>query len=295
MKVRIGIGTSGKGLTAVELEQLCVALGEQGFDSIWLSEVLTQGGIDPFVGLAWLAGRLPKLKIGTTFLIPGRNVLRLARQLAALDFVSGGRLLLVGVPGLPQGAEAAAIGVDRKDRGRVMDDTLPLLKALLAGEATDLPETDGAASQVVVDPLPIQQPLELWLGGTVKSALVRCGRFGDGWLPSLSTPADVAKDRQIIEEVAASSQRQIDPEHYGVSIGYSQEPLPVPLRTALQARARRDDLTELVPESLSQVRDLLQRYVEVGFSKFVLRPLQSVVSWDKELELLAHGVGDLQT
>jgi len=111
VKVRIGIGTAGHVTDPAVLESICVALLANDFDSIWVSEVLSQPGLDPLVSLAWLAGRLEKLKIGTTFLLPGRNLLRLARQLATLDFLTQGRLLITGVPGITLGGEATAVGV----------------------------------------------------------------------------------------------------------------------------------------------------------------------------------------
>ena len=100
MKVRIGIGSTGQVANPTTLEELCRELVACGFDSIWVSEVLSQPGLDPFVAMAWLAGRFESLKIGATFLVPGRNILRLARQLASLDVLSNGQLLLTAVPGL---------------------------------------------------------------------------------------------------------------------------------------------------------------------------------------------------
>jgi alkanesulfonate monooxygenase SsuD/methylene tetrahydromethanopterin reductase-like flavin-dependent oxidoreductase (luciferase family) len=102
MKVRIGIGTGAASASPVELGAVVDAIEDLGFDSLWLSEVLTAPSVDPMVGLAWAAARRPTLKLGTTMLLPGRNVVRLAKQLAALDVLSGGRLLVTFVPGLAQ-------------------------------------------------------------------------------------------------------------------------------------------------------------------------------------------------
>jgi len=293
MKVRIGIGIAGAHAPD-DLEGLCRALLEHRFDSIWIPEILTQPGLDPMVALAWLSGRLPALKVGTTFLLPKRNVLRLARQLATLDQLSGGRLLLTGVPGLAKGPESVAVGALPSTRGALIDESLPLLKRLLDGEATDVPSDAGVARSVVLDPPSRQRPLEIWLGGMVPSSLDRCGRLGDGWLPAMCTPAQAAAGRRRIEEVAAEAGRAIDPEHYGVSIGYAAAPLDDGVRRALQARAKTDDLTAIVPQSLEELHDLLCAYLEVGFSKFVVRPLVVPTSWGHELEELAEAVGALQ-
>jgi len=295
VKVRIGIGTGGEGLGGSDLEQLCRAIGEHRFDSIWISELLSRPGVDPLVALAWLSGRLPGLKIGTTFLLPGRNLLRLARQLATLDHLSGGRLLLTAVPGLQRGAERSAVGVAPKERGRAIEASLPILRSLLGGMPTTVPGPIGETEGVVLDPLPIQQPLEIWLGGSLPSALDRCGRVGDGWLPAMITPADCRTGRERIEAVAAEHGRHIDPEHFGVSIGYSLTGLPAGIEAALRDRAAREDLSSVVPVGPSALRDLLEAYLEAGFSKFVLRPVVAPAAWEAELAALATAVGDLQT
>ena len=80
MKVRIGVGISGSQLTHPQMVRLVDDLEDLGFDSLWLSEVLTTSVIDPLVGMAWVAGRKSKLKLGTTMLLPGRNPVRLAKE-----------------------------------------------------------------------------------------------------------------------------------------------------------------------------------------------------------------------
>jgi len=295
MKVRIGIGSGGEGLEPGGFEGLCRAMATQGFDSIWISELLSRPGLDPMVALAWLSGRMPELKIGATFLVPGRNLLRLARQLAALDYLSGGRLLLAAVPGLPRGGERNAVGVDPKGRGRMIEEALPILRSLLSGDPTDVPGPVGVTEGVVLDPRPVQQPLEIWLGGSLPSALDRCGRVGDGWLPAMISPADCAVGRERINAVAAEHGRRIDPEHFGVSIGYSLDVLPDAVVVALEARSSAPMLSSVVPVGRRAIRELLEAYLEVGFSKFVLRPLVAPTSWDAELDALASSVGDLQT
>src|SRR5256712_12589400 len=111
MKIRIGVGSAGASSTPDALAELVTALDDLGFDSLWLSEVLTAPVLDPVVGLAWAAANNPRLKLGTTMLLPGRHVLRLAKQLASLDVLSRGRLLLRVVPGLTYAPERDGIGV----------------------------------------------------------------------------------------------------------------------------------------------------------------------------------------
>jgi len=293
MKIRIGVGAGGASSSTEALAELVAGIDELGFDSLWLSEVLTGPVLDPVVALSWAAASSPRLKVGTTMLLPGRNVLRLAKQLASLDVLSKGRLLVTLVPGLTHAPEREAIGVEPKQRGAAIDEALPLLRRLWAGETVSHDGAAGRLRDVKLSPLPVQQPLEVWLGGTAPAALERCGRLSDGWLPSLCTPEEAAAGRVVIEEAAARAGRSISSEHFGVSIGYATAPIDP--ATARAMTARRPRSVELTPVGLPAVRKLIEQFIAVGFSKFVLRPLAAPASWRAELEALAAAVGELQT
>src|SRR6266536_211097 len=293
MKIRIGVGAAGASATPDALAELVTGLDDLGFDSLWLSEVLTGPIIDPVVGLAWAAASNPRVKIGTTMLLPGRNVLRLAKQLASLDVLCRGRLLVTLVPGLTYPPEREAIGVEPKQRGAFIDEALPLLRRLWSGETVSHDGPAGNLREVKLSPLPVQQPLEIWLGGTVPAALERCGRLSDGWLPSLCTPEEAAAGRVAIDEAADKAGRSISREHFGVSIGYAR--VPIDPATARMMAARRPRALELTPVGLPALRQLIEQFLAVGFSKFVLRPVVPPKSWRTELEALSGAVGDLQT
>jgi probable F420-dependent oxidoreductase len=293
MKIRIGVGSAGATASTEAMAELVAGLDEFGFDSLWLSEVLTGPVMDPVVGLAWAAASNPRLKVGTTMLLPGRNVLRLAKQLASLDRLSRGRLLVTLVPGLTFAPEREAIGMEPRQRGAFIDEALPLLRRLWAGETVSHEGAAGTLRDVKLSPLPVQQPLEVWLGGTVPAALERCGRLSDGWLPSLCTPEEAAAGRVVIEAAAARAGRSISGEHFGMSVGYATAPIDP--ATARAMAARRPRSVELTPVGLPALRKLLEQFIAVGFSKFVVRPLVTPKSWRAELEALAGAVGDLQT
>jgi probable F420-dependent oxidoreductase len=293
MKIRIGVGSGGASPTMEALAELVTGLDELGFDSVWLSEVLTGPVFDPLVTLAWAAAENPRLKLGTTMLLPGRNVLRLAKQLATLDLLSRGRLLVTLVPGLTYAPEDEAIGVDLKQRGAFIEEALPLLRRLWAGERVSHEGRAGTLREVTLWPLPLQRPLEVWLGGTAPAALARCGRLADGWLPSLCTPEEAAAGRMVIEDAAGRAGRSISGEHFGVSIGYARAPIDP--ATARAMTARRPRSLELTPVGLPALRRLIEQFIAVGFSKFVVRPVVAPPFWRAELEALAAAVGDLQT
>lgn len=291
MKVRIAVGLGGTAVDADTFAAVVGALGPLGFDSLWISEVLTGPGPDPLVALAVAAQLNPKLKLGTTLLLPGRNELRLAKALASLDVLTRGRLLLTFVPGLTRGLERDAIGVAVADRAAAIEHTLPRLRRWWAGQPVD---------GITLAPLPVQDPIEVWLGGLAAPSLIRCGRLGDGWLGAACTPDQAAAAKTTIDEAAAAADREVDPEHFGLSIAYSHQPLDDQQLAALAARNRAADPRTLVPVGYPALRELLQSHIEVGMSKFVLRPPSSgrsgdPVAWRDELAELADAVADLQT
>jgi len=296
VKVRIGIGMGvTTGGTDASFARIIDDLDELGFDSVWLPEVLTAATLDPLVGLAFAAAHNPRLKLGTTMLLPGRNPVRLAKELATLDVLSGGRLLCTFVPGLPRQPETGAAGVAGPDKAAAMDEMLPLLRELWSGRSVSHHGRSGQFDEVTLSPLPVQEPLEFWTGGMVPAALRRCGRLADGWLPSACTPAEAAAGRTVIDEAAAEVGREISPEHFGVSIAYASEPLSPSAARALGSARRGVDPADVVPVGIDGLRAMLEAFLAVGFSKFVVRPLAEPGTWRSELEALATGVLDLQT
>jgi probable F420-dependent oxidoreductase len=248
--------------------------------------------------MAFAAGRTAKLKFGTSVLVlPGRNPVVLAKELASLDRLSGGRLLPAFGLGVADPHEQQAFGVAREERAAWFDEALPLLRRLWLEDVVDHDGPRFHYESLRVLPKPTQQPPDIWLGGIAPSELRRVGRLGDGWLPSFVTPADVARGRATIEEVAAQHERAIDPEHFGVLIPYAMgEPRPELL--GLLARRRPDlDPTELVPVGLPTVARRIDAFVAAGASKFVLIPFDepSADGFPDHLAEVAEALLPLQT
>jgi probable F420-dependent oxidoreductase len=296
MKVRFGFTCRGQAELALDdFPRLVDDLERLGFDSLWLPELMLNGPFDPLVGLAHAAARTVRLKLGAYLIVPGRNPVRLARDLANLDRLSAGRLLLIMVLGQPDEAEMLAQDVSKAERGALLEEVLPLLRRLWSG---DIVNHDGPRYQLRdarLSPTPVQQPLEMWLGGQVPEALRRAGRLGDGWIPGLITPTEAAEKRQRVEAAAAQAGRTIDPEHFGVNLTYSRGPLPPAV--VEQLRRRRPDLdpTDLVPQSRTALHARVEAWLEVGFSKFLLRPAVPPTDWTAELEALAADILERQT
>jgi probable F420-dependent oxidoreductase len=298
MKIRIGYGL-GTGTSlggGAGFASLVDSLEANRFDSLWLSERVTGGAVDPIVGLSVAAGRTKKLKLGFSVLVlPGRNPVLLAKELASLDHLSGGRLLPAFGLGVADGSEQQAFGVAREERAKRFDEALPLLRRFWTEETVDHEGTFFRYAGIGVRPKPVQSPLEVWLGGRAPSELRRVGRLGDGWLPSFTTPADAAAGRVVVEEAAAAAGRAIDPEHWGALVIYSQGgELPDRFAALLKARNPDGDPNDIVPTGLPALRSLLERFCEVGFSKFVLVPAGEPASWEDELGSVAADVLTLQ-
>ena len=291
MKVRIGygLGVRTPTLDGGRFGDLVDALDDVGFDSLWLSERVTGTCPDPMVGLSFAAGRSTTLKLGTSVqVLPGRNLPLLAKAWASLDQLSGGRCLPAFGLGVADPKEQAAFGVERTERAARFEEGLPKLRRLWAGE-----EVDG----VTIAPLPLQQPLDVWLGGAAPRELRRVGRHGDGWLPSFCTPADVVAGRAVIEEEAAAHGRAIDPEHWGALIPYLTEPGPLPDLVTAAVAARRPDLdaTEVVPAGLDALRATIEKFTAAGTSKFVLVPVAEPDDWPSHLAEVGKATLDLTT
>ena len=138
MKIRFGFTCRGSSDLPIEdFSRLCSDLERLNFDSIWLPETMLTGSFDRLVALTHAAACTEKLKIGSHLILPGRAPVRLARELAQLDRLSNGRLLLIAVIGLPDVGEVVAQGVVRSERGKMMDEMVPLLRRLWDGETID--------------------------------------------------------------------------------------------------------------------------------------------------------------
>jgi probable F420-dependent oxidoreductase len=284
------------------------ALERLGFDSLWLSERINSAAPDPLVGLAVAAGATRRLKLGTSVLVlPGRNPALLAKELATLDRLSDGRLLPAFGLGAADAREQSAFGVRRQDRGPLFDEALPLIRRLWSEGRVSHRGAHYELDGVDVRPKPVQQPPDVWLGGRAPSELRRVGRLGDGWLPSFCTPADVRAGLPVVTAEAERFGRAIDPEHIGALVLYREGPLPDEVAAVVARRrgpggggpdsAGGTDLAAIVPDGLGPLRVLLERFVAVGASKFVVAPLDepaSPAAWEDRLGRLGDALLPLQ-
>ena len=193
------------------------ALEERGFDSVFLAEhshipasrrtPYPSGGglprkyyrtLDPFVALTAMASVNSRLLVGTGIaLVPQRDVIHLAKEVASLDLVSGGRFLFgVGVGWNRE--EMRNHGTDPKTRGALMDEMLAALIGIWTSDESEFHGTYLDFDPIFAWPKPIQQPHPpIFVGGESDGALARLARFGDAWFPRSNTsPAKLRDVRQ---------------------------------------------------------------------------------------------------
>jgi probable F420-dependent oxidoreductase len=197
---------------AATLLDLAARAESLGYDSVWVGDsLLARPRHEPLTLLAGVAGRVKRVELGTAVLLPAlRNPVLLAHQVATLDQVSEGRLILgVGfaadVPNIR--AEFAAAGVPFEKRiGRMMEG-LRLCRALWTGE----PVTWEGRWQVAggtLAPTPHRPGgPPLWIGGNLQASLERAGRWFDGWFPIAPDAATFARQWAEVKAIAAAAGR----------------------------------------------------------------------------------------
>jgi probable F420-dependent oxidoreductase len=200
-----------------------------GFDSLWLGEhpVMpvhsaspapgSSGGsipdfysrlVDPFVALARASAVTTTLKLGTgVTLVPERNPLLLAKEVATLDYFSRGRFLFGIGAGWNQ-EETEIMGGNFAHRWTQTREAIEAMKALWTNEAAEYHGTYYDFPPVRSFPRPVQQPHPpIFLGGAAQQVFKRIVAYGNGWMPTRSTPELIRQGRAILNELAVEAGR----------------------------------------------------------------------------------------
>ena len=273
MKVRIGISlgaTVAPGQFADAVDQL----EQAGVDSLWLSEIVYSPMVDPFTGMAFALSRTRNLKVGTgVSVLPGRHPVLVAKQLASLAGLAPRRVLPVFGLRPAQDHERDLFPVPDGQRAAVFDESLELLRRLLTEETVTFEGRYFTVDGASIRPKPAK-PLDIWLGGSAPAGLRRVGRLADGWLGSLMTPNEAGASVRVITEAAAEAGREVEPDHYGLSLPVALNGIPAPLLASIHRRRPEADPATLVASGWEGARRMIGQYVEAGLSKFVVRPVE---------------------
>ena len=271
MKVRIGISLGPAAVPEVFGDAVDRA-EELGVDSLWLSEMVFGSQVEPFAGMAYALSRTSRLKVGTgVAVLPGRQPVLVAKQLASLAGLAPRRVLPVFGLQTARPAERGLFEVPAGRRAAVFEESLQLIRLLLTTERVSFRGEFFTVDGANVGPLPAK-PLDIWLGGSVPSALRRVGRLADGWLGSLLTPDEALVARETIQAAALAAGREVEADHFGISLAVAGSGVPPELAAAIRQRRPGSDPAALVPTSWEAARQMLEQYVAAGISKFVVRP-----------------------
>jgi len=138
---------------------------------------------EPFVMFGYLAGLTHRIGFITGILVlPQRQTQLVAKQAAQVDLLSGGRLRLgIGVGW--NAAEFDGMGANFRDRGRRVEEQIDLLRQLWTQERVTFEGKWHSIRDAGINPLPVQRPIPIWIGGSAEAVIERTGRMADGWLP----------------------------------------------------------------------------------------------------------------
>jgi probable F420-dependent oxidoreductase len=178
---------------------------ESGFSGVFLTEHpmptdkwLAAGGhdaLDPFVGLAFMGASSTTLRLLTNLtVLPYRNPFLLAKTVATLDRLSGGRLTLGVGTGYLKG-EYFALGVDFEERNELFDEALEVCRRTWTGQSVTYDGKHFSARGNTALPTPLQDPVPVWIGGNSKLSLRRVAERAQGWMP-MPNPASAAAARR---------------------------------------------------------------------------------------------------
>ncbi|HKA33183.1 MAG TPA: LLM class F420-dependent oxidoreductase, partial [Candidatus Binatia bacterium] len=169
---------------------------------------------EPFVLFGYLAGVTEKIELATGIIIlPQRQTVLVAKQAAAVDVLSNGRLRLgVGIGWNP--IEYEALGENFNDRGKRSEEQIEVLRLLWTKELVTFKGRWHTITDAGINPLPVQRPIPIWFGGNAEPVLRRVARLGDGWFP-LAEPGD--KVRAMIEKIRGyAKETGQDPSRIGI-------------------------------------------------------------------------------
>jgi probable F420-dependent oxidoreductase len=301
MSTKCGISipqTFEQSVVDVELIRKFVVRAETlGYDSLWVQEqMITDTAIlEPVALLTYVAALTSRVRLGTAVLLTAvRNPVELAKTLATIDQLSGGRLVVgVGIGGPTTPHEI--FGVPREHRVRRFVEGIKVMKALWTQPKASVSGDFWNFTDVPMEPRPAQKPHPpIWFGARTEVALKRAARLGDGWMgPGSSSSAEFVQHMEWIRRLLDEAKR--DPATFSISkrvyiaVDENRDIAERRLRQWFGARYKFPDMAPRVSifGSRSECVDKLGALVKAGAQHLLLDPVYDHV---EQMELLAAEV-----
>ncbi len=251
---------------------IAVEAERTGYDSVWCTDHLLMPRnsgtpyeriFDSITTLAYLAATTDRVKLGiSSLIIPMRNPVVVAKQLATIDNLSNGRVMLATSPGWNE-REFSHLGSNFHNRGKRLDESIRLIRGLWS----DNPSFESRVlrqkfSDVVFEPVPIQKRLTIWIGGNSRAAMKRAAALGDAWHPNVQPLDEFAR---LVSEFRESLPESKDKE--------------ICVRIALNVKAEKSEYLSpqgqrrvMLSANRTQNKRILEGLEELGISYLVLAP-----------------------
>ena len=279
-----------------------VRMEKLGYESLWAWDHILLGVepnfpiIESLSILTAIAARTTKIKLGTGILVvPMRNPVILAKQLATIDLISNGRLLVGAAVGWYK-REFMAMGVDFHQRGKIMETSLDILTRLWTEDRLTVDFPPYLIKDAVMFPKPVQKPRPpILIGGYVEAVLRRAATKGDGWLTYYYTAdsfaSNWAKIRGFAEEAGRNPDELQSTNQLPIAVG-PRAKVEGPMREWLQTEWDYAAWSESTAESaimgtVDECVEQLLKHVKTGIDRIIFVPYRYQ---DDQLEIIAKEI-----
>src|SRR5215471_1117883 len=278
MKIRIGVGFGGWPFERPkDFWDFVDIVEESGLDSIWINDRIRNPApaLEPITALAMIAGRTQRIKFGMSVaVLPVRDPLLPAFGLGA-----------------DNEAEWLAVGRTPKHRGAMTDEAVPLLRRLWSEDVVTHMGQFYTTHELTIQPKPKQQPIPIWFGGRSPAAYKRVARLGNGFLGSYQPPEEAGKAVCAIRQAAEEYQRSVPEDHYGtiVPFHFGDEDISAEIAALVKRINPRVAFETYAAWSTPDaVLRCIDAFVDVGITKFVMRPMISGPTINDQFARLAE-------
>lgn len=207
----IHLPQAGPAASGEAMSRAAVLAEQLGYADVWVSDhLVVPTGVpyppspyvfEPFTVLTWVAASTERVGLGTTVLVlPMRNPLVVAKSVASIDQLSGGRVILGAAAGWLE-AEFDALGVPFHERGSRTDECIEIMRRCWTDDhiTAEYPVHGARFASIRSKPQPVRH-VPLWIGGHARVALERAARVGDGWHGAFLTPEQTAQRVAFLRE-----------------------------------------------------------------------------------------------